>query len=175
MRIKKETVDDIKYIALGILLAILINKALGVFLGTDLPVVAVVSESMTHDSTTEERHYGFLEDNFNYSRATVDSWPLKGGFRMGDVLVVKGVQEDEIEVGYVIVYNRKPFGAAPPDSFKVPIVHRVVQVEGGMLTKGDHNPGVDPWGISKIRGKAVLRIPLLGWPKVVLHSIIGGL
>ena len=168
MNISKETVEDIKYIILGIVLAVLINKGLGLVLGTDLPVVAVLSESMSHDATTPERHYQFLEDNYNYSSQTIDSWPLKGGFNKGDVLVVKGLNGAQPSIGDVIVYNRK--------GLSVPIVHRVVEIKGGQLTtKGDHNPIPDYWSVEKIRGKAILRIPFLGWPKVILNSLIGAI
>jgi signal peptidase I len=167
MNIKKETVDDIKYIAFGIIMAILLNKALGLALGTDLPVVAVVSESMTHDSTTPIVHYQFLEGNYGYSRDVIDSWPLHNGFRKGDVLVVKGISQDDIKVGDVIVYNRA--------GLSVPIVHRVIDIEDGTLTtKGDHNQIPDYWQVERIRGEAIFRIPLLGWPKVILTSLIGG-
>lgn len=168
MRVKKETVDDIKYIVFGIIAAILINKLLGLVLATDLPVVAVVSESMMHDRTTKNVHYHFLDSKFGYSRETIDSWPLSGGFRKGDVLVVRGIEAEDVEVGDVIVYNI----IGQP----IPIVHRVVDIDDGEFsTKGDHNSGIDPWEIQRIRGEAFIRVPLLGWPKVILNMFIGAL
>ena len=46
MNTKKEIIEDVKYIVLGIVCALLLNKGLGLVFATDLPVVAVVSDSM---------------------------------------------------------------------------------------------------------------------------------
>lgn len=137
-------------------------------LKTDLPVVAVVSESMTHDSYTPVRHYQFLQENFGYNKTTVDSWPIRGGFLKGDALVVIGVNTDSLKIGNVIVYDI--------EGQSTPIVHRIVSFDNGHITtKGDHNPIVDPWTPKKIHGKAVLVIPFLGWPKLLLTQLTGGL
>jgi signal peptidase I len=176
MKIKNETIEDIKYIAFGIILALLINRGLGLVLGTDLPVVAVVSDSMTHDETTQIVHYKYLSDNYGYSAEELEMWPLENGFNKGDVLVVKGVSADEVQVGDVLVYNRKPLGGgfASNTNLRVPIVHRVIDIDNGeFTTKGDHNPTADPWEIDNIRGKAIIRIPYLGWPKYVLNKMVG--
>jgi len=168
MNVKKETTETILYILLGIVAAYLLNFGLGMLLKTDLPVVAVVSESMTHDSYTPTRHYQFLQENFGYNKTTVDSWPIKGGFLKGDALVVLGVTNDNLKIGDVIVYDI--------DGQSTPIVHRIVEFEKErIVTKGDHNPIADPWTPTKIHGKAVLVIPFLGWPKLLLTQLSGGL
>jgi signal peptidase len=165
---EKETIETIAYIILGIVAAYLLNFSLGILLGTKLPVVAVVSDSMTHDVLTPVRHYQFLQENLGYKKETVDSWPIKNGFLKGDALVVKGVSENELKVGDVIVYEIA--------GQNTPIVHRIVKIENGQLaTKGDHNPVYDPWKPTKIYGKAILVIPFLGWPKLLLTQIMGGL
>jgi signal peptidase I len=166
--IKKETVETFTYIVLGILAAYLLNFGLGLLLGTKLPVVAVVSDSMMHDSSTPIRHYQFLEENLGYTKDQIDSWPIKNGFLKGDALVVIGASEDELKIGDVIVYEIT--------GQNTPIVHRIVKLENGeIITKGDHNPTFDPWRPKKIYGKAVLVIPFLGWPKVLLTQILGGI
>jgi len=174
---KKEVWENIKYIILGLLFAVLINKIMGFFLNTDLPIVAVMTGSMVHDSTTNYRHYQFLKDNFGYSKDFIDSWPIKNGFRPGDVLIIKGIPAEEIKVGDVIVFT---YEGQP-----VPIIHRVVLIEDNYpYTKGDHNPVMDPdcklmeepiegcWKRTSIKGKAVFWIPFLGIPKLILQSII---
>ena len=162
---KKEVIDNVKYIAFGIVAAYLLNLGLGLALGTNLPIVAVVSDSMSHDSLTDIRHYQFLQENLGYSKEQIDSWPITGGFLKGDVLLIKGVTDDELEVGDVIVYNIQ--------GQPVPIVHRVVKIEGdNIITKGDHNPSYDPWEAAKIHGRTVLVIPYLGWPKLLLTELI---
>ena len=162
--------DIMAYVYLGIIAALLLNRALGLgfLLNTDLPVVAVVSDSMTHDSLVEKNHYEFLEKNLGYSREEVDSWPIKNGFLKGDVLVVRGVPEEDLKVGEVVVFDI--------EGQNTPIVHRIVKIENGnLITKGDHNPSYDPdrWGKTKIHGEAIFVIPYLGWPKLLFTEIFG--
>ena len=135
-------------------------------MNTDLPVVAVVSDSMTHDSLVEKNHYQYLEKNYGYSREEIDSWPIKGGFLKGDVLIVRGVPREDLKVGGVVVYDIK--------GQNTPIVHRIIKIEDSQLTtKGDHNPSYDPWEPTKIHGEAILVIPYLGWPKLMFTQIFG--
>lgn len=175
--VKKEIWENVKYIGLGIIFAIVLNKGMGLILDTDLPIVAVMTSSMVHDSTTNYRHYQFLQEKFNYTQEEINSWPIKNGFNPGDVLIIKGVPTEEIEVGDVIVFKHK--------DQPVPIIHRVVDIENGYpYTKGDHNPVMDPdcklfdrevvgcWDRAEIKGKAVLWIPFLGVPKLILHNIV---
>jgi signal peptidase len=174
---KNELWENIKYIALGIVFAILLNKGLGLILDTELPIVAVMTGSMVHDATTHYRHYQFLGENFGYTEEEINSWPIKNGFRPGDVLIIKGIPEEELEVGDVIVFT---YEGQP-----VPIIHRIVTIDenGYPYTKGDHNPTLDPdcnlyegetrcWERTSIKGKAVLWIPFLGIPKLILHNVL---
>jgi len=165
MNIKKEFMEDVKYIIFGVIAAYLLNFGLGLALDTDLPIVAVVSDSMTHDSLTPIRHYEFLQNELGYSKEEIDSWPLSNGFPKGHILIVKGVNKEELKVGDVIVYNIA--------GQSVPIVHRIVKFNGDeIVTKGDHNPSYDPWKVEKIHGKAIFVIPYLGWPKLLLARIL---
>ena len=166
---RKDLLETAGYILLGVVAAYLLNFGLGLVLGTDLPVVAVVSDSMTHDVTTPLRHYEFLEEKYGYTQETIDSWPITGGFLKGDALVVVGTKTDELKPGDVIVYDI--------EGQKTPIVHRIVKIENGtdITTKGDHNPSQDPWKPSKIHGKAVAVVPFLGWPKLLLTTTLGGI
>ncbi len=168
MKKNNEYVETVVYIILGIVAAYLLNFGLGLLLGTKLPVVAVVSESMTHDSSTPVKHYQYLQDHFNYSKEQVDAWPIKNGFLKGDALVVIGVPEKDLKIGDVIVFDIS--------GQTTPIVHRAVKFENGqIITKGDHNPTTDPWNPIKIYGKAILVIPFLGWPKLLLTQLTGGM
>ena len=168
MKIENEWVETIVYIILGVAAAYLLNFGLGLLLGTKLPIVAVVSDSMTHDSVTPVRHYQYLEENLGYSKEKVDSWSIKNGFLKGDALVVVGVSEKDLKIGDVIVYDI--------NGQTTPIVHRIVKLDNGQIvTKGDHNPSIDPWTPIKIYGKAVVVIPYLGWPKLLLTQLTGGL
>ena len=161
---KSELEENIKFFAIAILLILFMNYGLGFILKTDLPVVAVISESMTHDGTTEYVHYKYLEAEYGYKREVVDSWPIKNGFRKGDVLVIRGVNESELKVGDVIVFDI--------EGQRIPIVHRIVKLDGEIITKGDHNPVADPWKVERIHGKVAFVIPLLGWPKLIFTYIV---
>jgi len=157
------------YAVLGVLIAFIANQALAFALDTDLPVVAVVSNSMTHDSTTSIVHYKWLEDNMGYNKTYIDSWPVKDGFLIGDLPIVAGASN--YSVGDVIVYSIK--------DQSVPIIHRIIKInsDGTYMTKGDHNSGllsfensVKP---SQVHGKVIFIIPKLGYFKVIVSKIFG--
>lgn len=170
---EKEAMETIAYIVLGVIAAYLLNFGLGLLLGTKLPVVAVVSESMTHDATTPIKHYQYLKETFNYTKEQIDSWPIKNGFLKGDALVIMGVPDKDLKIGDVIVFDI--------EGQNTPIVHRIVKFENNQivynetLTKGDHNPTINPWRPIRIYGKAALVIPFLGWPKLLLTQLLGGI
>ncbi len=146
---RKEIRETFIYIAVGLLMAYAINTGLGYALDTDKPVMAVVSNSM--DPTIKK----------------------------GDLVVVKGIPPGDIAVGDIIVYHNPLQGVA--------VVHRVIDIrsdEDGLVfyTKGDNNrtnrlsdqdAGIAPpireyW----IKGKVVVTIPKLGWPRVILTMVL---
>lgn len=82
----------------------------------------------------------------------------------GDLVIVRGVTPEEVEVGDVIVFNLNT------PSIKGLVVHRVIEItsngEGSLVfkTKGDHNP---PTQIERVPeenlvGKVIYTIPSLG-------------
>ncbi len=148
MDLKKEIRETVTYVIIGLVLAYAINTGLGYALDTDKPVMAVVSNSM--DPTLKK----------------------------GDLVVVRGVSPEDIAIGDVIVYHNPLQGVA--------VVHRVIDIkrDGDELifyTKGDNNrtnrlsdqeAGIAPpireyW----VKGKVVITIPKLGWPRVILTAI----
>jgi len=163
-------VGYIFYAALGVLIAFLLNQALAVALSTNLPVVAVVSNSMLHDSTTESTHYNWLMQNLGYNRTYVDSFPVVNGFSKGDLPIVQGSKE--YKVGDVIVYSVA--------GQKAPIIHRIIKInsDGTFMTKGDHNSALLPFEprvtVQQIHGRVIFVVPLLGWFKVIETEITGG-
>lgn len=96
----------------------------------------------------------------------------------GDILFLRGVPPEELEVGDIIVF-RSPID---PDNL---IVHRVVKiiVEDGryyFTTRGD-NPRTNPWSLSYekdfsstyIVGRVLFKIPLLGWIWIIVKTPLG--
>ena len=164
-----------------IIIKFLVYPGLGFLLSTSHPVVAVVSESMEHDSSfngwwsNANKWYvanGINKEDFN-------SFPLKNGFNKGDIMVLKGKNANDIKIGDVIV-----FWSAKKD----PIIHRVVKKwqenkVNYFQTKGDNyrtnpvsikNPSLDETNITQyeIVGRAIFRIPLLGYIKIWFVELI---
>jgi len=90
-------------------------------------------------------------------------------FYRGDMIIVYG--EKNLKVGDVVVFDSS--------DRKYPIIHRVYEIrDGGIVTKGDNNPSTDEarWGVislDKIYGKAFLKIPVLGWVKMLFVEFTG--
>ncbi|MEB3851138.1 MAG: signal peptidase I, partial [Desulfurococcales archaeon] len=58
------------------------------------------------------------------------------------------------------------------------VIHRVVEDHGSYLvTRGDANPGPDPWrvGAGSVVGVMRLRVPWAGRPLLWLRAVLGGL
>ncbi len=165
----------------NILLAYLLIKfilypGLGLLLGTHFPVVAVVSGSMEHhphdfDAWWAERGSFYEQEPWNISKEEFRHFPFRNGFNKGDIMVLTGVNPDELPIGTVIVYkSAKPY----------PIIHRYigtndVPLRGEYLvTKGDNNklifagPELNEYRVPKewVLGKASFRIPYLGYVKI---------
>lgn len=163
-------VGNIFYSVLGILIAVIFYFIiLRCALSTDLPMVAVVSNSMKHTSTLQYTHYEWLDTNLGYNRSYVDSWPIKGGFSMGDMPVIRGVEE--YKVGDIIVYTVPGVGA--------PIIHRIIKInsDGTYQTKGDNNNGQWNYELSvkteQVHGKVIFVVPFVGYVKVLFNKLLG--
>jgi signal peptidase I len=161
----------------NVLLAFLIVKfifypGVGLLFSTDYPIVAVVSESMEHDGdfdlwwNSQKDFYS----NYNISKEEFLNYDFKNGFSKGDIMVVFGKDFEKLERGDVIVFKA---------SLRNPIIHRIIvknEEEKSFTTKGDHNlrSRGDEIGIKmdRIHGKAVLRVPYLGWIKILAVDLI---
>jgi len=128
-------------------------------------ITAVLSGSMKHNS-----EYSFSEwfKFHNYSLKEIKRWPFQDGINPGDVVICKKVSPEEIKVGDVILYN---YG-------KTKILHRVIKIKDGYFeTKGDANPYQFDFekniSYSQIKGKVILRIPWIGYPRLLLYYLIG--
>lgn len=165
----------------------LVYPALGLLLGTSFPIVAVVSGSMEHDSSFEDWWdtvcvreltenvtvtQGDIYSRFDISEEDFREFDFKNGFNKGDLMVLMG--PGNAGKGDVIVFMA--------DHRNDPIIHRAIQVkevDGTKIfkTKGDNNCAIAPFeehvSESRTVGKAVLRIPLLGWVKIGFVNLIG--
>jgi len=185
---------------------------LGLTMGTSLPLAGVESSSMDHQIVRDDtgilnlcgkpytkdsiEYKNFNEyweicgewyEQNNISKQEFSEFPLKNGFKKGDIVVVWG--RFQPEVGDIIIFKPNPESKAPR-----PIVHRIVKITQNsdtneliLETKGDHNKEqltvsnnlyqTDETLITEDRiiGKVIFKIPYLGWLKIWFVEILGRL
>ncbi|MHA1674348.1 MAG: signal peptidase I [Promethearchaeota archaeon] len=158
---RKETINTV------LLIVIVIGGTFGamgltkVILRTDYPIVVVISESMLP------------------------------GIEVGDVLIVRGMDPEDIQIGdhdvqngSVILYDTH--GIWGEDAIPEPVVHRVVGREYNatedryyFITQGDNNYRTDPPGLSieilvpeeNVLGVVIYQIPKIGQVKMFLDRL----
>jgi len=108
-----------------------------------------------------------------------EKYHLKNGFKKGDIIIVWGRFTPKI--GDIIIFQPVPPSLAPR-----PIIHRIIDIneDGTYQTKGDHNAQqltlsnnkykTDETNIKQeqIIGKAVIKVPYLGWVKIWFTDLI---
>ena len=157
-----------------VLIKFAVYPALGAILQTNHPVVAVISDSMQHQSefdtwwSSMQTIYG----RFNITRSQFETFTMSHGFSKGDIIILKGKKPQDIHVGDILVFT----GSQPE-----PIIHRVVKTwqQGGTYyfsTKGDRNTGQrdEEREISQDRiiGTALARVPYAGYVKILFTNAI---
>ncbi|MCH8085787.1 MAG: signal peptidase I [Thaumarchaeota archaeon] len=123
---------------------------------------------MDFEAWWEENKEWYMENGIN--KEDFETSSFRNGFNKGDIMVLVGKDAENIEVGNVIVFR---------SSKRDPIIHRVVKKfedDKGIYfqTKGDNNEdsikndALDETNIREdvIIGKAVLRVPFLGYIKI---------
>jgi len=164
----------VSIILMIILIKFVLFPTMAFLTGSKLPVVIVESCSMYHDESFDEwwDKNGMWYEQKNISKKEFSGYPLKNGLNKGDIVVVIG--KKEYKKGDIIIFEA---------SSKYPIIHRIVSKEP-IGTKGDNNQNqivpngltrIDETNISKekIIGKAVFRIPYLGWIKLIFFDLFG--
>lgn len=169
----------------------IVYPILGIILGTSFPIVAVVSESMEHGlhngicgQDLQEFHHSFDNywgvcgswyENIGVSKEQFNHFPFKNGFDKGDVIILWRANKNNLNVGDILVFQ------ANRDQ---PIIHRIVKIwkEDGQnfyQTKGDHNANSISDGLSETKigeervfGKGIVRIPYLGWIKILFVDTV---
>ncbi len=162
---------------------------LGLVLGTGYPIVAVVSESMEHGL-----HNGVIcgQDAADFRESFANYWlycgtwyekkgitkeqfrefPFPNGFDKGDVIILWRAGENNLKAGDILIFK---------SDRPQPIIHRIVKVkveDGNYLyqTKGDHNressPNEESIDRGRIYGQGVIRIPYLGWLKILFVDAV---
>lgn len=191
----------IDFIAAILLIQLVVFPLLSFSLGTELPVVAVVSTSMEHNINVNDRGQYFMcggrfesresvdfdfwwtecgtwyESNKGIGKDEFEGFPFSNGFNEGDVMIVKGVSIEDIELGQVLVFEAS--------RRSIPIIHRVVDINDDdeimLQAKGDNNGdvfsalGEDRITEDKVIGVAIGRIPFVGLLKIYTSRLFGGI
>lgn len=172
-----------------VLVRFIIYPLIGLLLGTNLPLVAVISGSMEHEGTFDDwwnspavcaNITSCSQQNWysskQISQENFSSFVLHNGFNKGDLILLRGKKSSRIRVGDILVFQAKtPY----------PVIHRVVDVKELVNattnktqyifeTKGDHNwyqienDYVDETSVSSehVLGVAYAKVPWFGWLKI---------
>jgi hypothetical protein len=172
-----------------VLIKFIVYPALGFALGTTHPVVAVVSSSMEHRGTLdawwgeprccrtsclERFSQSEVYGKFGIDRAAFGAYPFRNGFNKGDLMVLASPKA--LKEGDIAVFATSMRGD--------PVIHRVIDVQARdgrtiLTTKGDFNCDLHAFEREvpqeAVVGRAVLRIPLLGWIKIGAVELINAL
>jgi hypothetical protein len=160
------------YLAVFILAFVIIKfvffPILSMTFATSLPMVIVESKSMVHmgDFDNWWGNYGTWYEQNGISKQDFQKWGFLNGMNKGDIIIVKGNSNGIYEKGDVIIFS------VPVQT--TPIIHRVVSTGDYYSTKGDNNQ----YQLSQekviqknqVIGKAIGRIPLLGWIKLAVFN-----
>jgi len=167
-----------------IIIKFLVYPGLGLALGTTHPIVAVVSSSMEHSvgfddwwnlpSCKNGISQGQLLEEHGISKEEFNTFPFTSGFNKGDIMILYSPKT--LKIGDVLTFNA--------NTRNDPIIHRIVAVkeQNGKIyyqTKGDNNCDSATFENAVTSeqsiGKAVWRVPLLGWIKIgfvgLLHLV----
>lgn len=95
---------------------------------------------------------------FGYSYSAIVTGSMEPKIGVGDIVISKDIDFEEIVIDDVIIYYSK--------NENKHIVHRVIRIEedGSLVTKGDANSSEDPISVTKniYEGKAVKVVPKVG-------------
>jgi len=165
----------VSIILIIVLVKFIFLPGLSSIFGTKLPMVVVESCSMYHGASFDEwwtANSNWYESH-GITKTDFKSYTLKNGLNKGDIVFVWG--RGDYNLGDIIIFNANS---------KYPLIHRAV-TENPLGTKGDNGKtnreqltktnnleGIDETDIQKdsIQGKAVGKIPLLGWVKLVWYE-----
>ncbi|MEJ2353038.1 MAG: signal peptidase I [Anaerolineales bacterium] len=87
----------------------------------------------------------------------------------GDVVIVKKSSPEDIEIGDLVLFNKS----------EKRVLHRVIEIrhsgmETEIISQGDANNAADePIPISGVQGKAIFKIPKIGWLSLNLKRAFG--
>ena len=164
--LKKDTWDSwlVCLILVFVFIKFIFFPLLSLITGSSLPLVVVESCSMYHEANFDDwwfqnsAWYGQMGIN----KSDFESYPFKTGLNKGDIIITWDY--GKFKKGDIIIFS------APT---QYPLIHRIIS-DKKLTTKGDHNPGQldieKEISEEQVIGKAVARIPLVGWLKLIFFE-----
>ncbi len=133
--------------------------------GTSLPLVVVESCSMYHSVSDLDKWWnqnGLWYEQNGITKEEFQYFKFSNGLNKGDIVFVYG--RGDRKIGDIIIFESE---------FRNPLIHRVVGLDP-IETKGDKNPGQLDQELDikedDVLGKAVARVPGLGWIKLIFFE-----
>jgi len=155
----------------------------------DSGILTLCGEIYSEEQKKEINHINFNEywnrcgnwyvNNKHITKPIFEKFLMKNGFKKGDIIIVWGRFTPKL--GDIIIFKPNSGSRAPR-----PIIHRIVEINEQRIiqTKGDHNKEqltalnnfyqTDETNIKEeqIIGKAIFKIPYLGWIKIWFTELI---
>lgn len=156
---EKSWKSDLTFFLFILLIFFIIRKINPYFLSV------IYTNSMEHSNFYFEKY-----EKFNITYSDFEKFPFNKGLNVGDIVVIFPIDYNKIKVGDVVLY------ISPMNH---PIVHRVIYKNDSFIClMGDNNPAYLPYecplyNLNSIKGKAVFRIPFLGYPRILIKRIFG--
>lgn len=154
----------VSLILIFIIIKFILFPVISLISGTSLPLVIVESCSMHHNANFDSwwNQNGAWYEKINLSKSEFSEFTMKNGFTKGDVILVSSPKR--IKQGDIIIFTA---------GTRYPIIHRIIS-ENPLETKGDNNLEqlIIEKNISKevVLGKAVGKIPFVGWVKLIFFE-----
>ncbi len=152
-----------------IFLVVIFFPTLSLITGSDYPLVIVESCSMYHHEYGFEKTFTSpLYEKNGISIEDTKNWDFQNGLKKGDIIFIVGPKK--VKQGEVIIFAGR--------GIATPIIHRIIDDDEPYGTKGDNYisnsrqlTGVETEiAEDQILGKAVFRIPALGWVKLIFFD-----
>ncbi|MAE50014.1 hypothetical protein CMI48_04290 [Candidatus Pacearchaeota archaeon] len=167
----------VSLVLIVLIIKIIVFPLLSLATASPLPLVVIESCSMWHEDNFENwwGRNAVQYETRGISHDQFTNFPFRDGLNKGDIILVSNRQTQK--VGDIIIFQPNPEATA-----KHPIIHRTVSTEP-LSTKGDHNAfqfntannpqKLDETNIqpSQIIGRATIRIPLIGWLKLIFFDL----
>jgi hypothetical protein len=124
---------------------------------------------MYHNEWTFDQFWENNKDwyeNQGITKEQFSEFNHRKGLNKGDMILV--IEKENYKVGDVIIFETD-------GETKYPLIHRLVSLNP-LNTKGDNNAGHLPRGIEEdiseetIIGKATLRVPYVGWARLIFYE-----